>query len=224
MEKGTVSPHRLERNTIADVSNRNTIRKKFPRTGAPCSRSNVLEHIIHLTPEDSTVLVATTGFTGRELFATRDRHNQVYMVGSMGCASSLGLGLSLARPDLKTIIIDGDGAALMRMGNFATIGSYGTSSLVHIVLDNEAHDSTGAQATVSGNVRFADIADACGYALAYEGDDPELITELLADDGNPGPRFGHLKIRTGTMENLPRPDIAPQDVLRRLMKHIRTDF
>ena len=224
MEKGTVSPHRLQRNTIADVAGRNTIRKTFTNHGNPCSRGEVLEQIINLTPEDSTILVATTGFTGRELFATCDRHNQIYMVGSMGCASSLGLGLSLARPDLKTVIIDGDGAALMRMGNFATIGSYGPSSLVHIVLDNEAHDSTGAQATVSRNVRFADIADACGYALAYEGDNPGLITELLADDGKPGPRFGHLKIRTGTMENLPRPDIAPCDVLRRLMKHIGTEF
>jgi Thiamine pyrophosphate-requiring enzymes [acetolactate synthase, pyruvate dehydrogenase (cytochrome), glyoxylate carboligase, phosphonopyruvate decarboxylase] len=184
----------------------------------------VLRHIIHLTPESESVIIATTGYTGRELFALIDRANHLYMVGSMGCASSLGLGLALARPDLQVVIIDGDGAALMRMGNFSTIGTYGGSNLIHLVLDNEAHDSTGAQATVSANVRFADIAAACGYAVAYDGEDPCLIDELFSVKNTTGPGFGHLKIKTGTIENLPRPDVKPPEVLRRLMKHIGTEF
>ena len=134
------------------------------------------------------------------------------------------MGLALARPDLYIVIIDGDGAALMRMGNFATIGSYGGSNLTHIVLDNEAHDSTGAQATVTSNVKFADIANACGYAVAYDGDDLSLIDELLTNSNGDGPRFGHLKIKPGTIKDLPRPDLKPEDVLRRLMQHIGTDF
>ena len=142
----------------------------------------------------------------------------------MGCASSLGLGLALARPDLHVIVVDGDGAAMMRMGNFATLGSYCGGNLTHIVLDNEAHDSTGGQATVSGNVRFADIAAACGYAAAYAGNDIRLLDELFALQGLDGPRMLHLKIRTGTMANLPRPDIKPPAVLRRLMKHIDSSF
>jgi phosphonopyruvate decarboxylase len=184
----------------------------------------VLKRIISLTPETETVVIATTGYTGRELFAIADRDNQLYMVGSMGCASSLGLGLALARPDLHIVIIDGDGAALMRMGNFATIGSYAGNKLTHILLDNEAHDSTGAQATVAGNVRFAEIATACGYSASFDGNDIQMLDELFSRRESNGPRFGHLKIKTGTMENLPRPDIKPADVLRRLMQHIGSSF
>jgi phosphonopyruvate decarboxylase len=224
MQKGTVKPHELKKNPINDVSTRKVHRRSYSSNRPLDSRNKVLNQIIKLTPEDKTILVATTGFTGRELFATRDRVNQIYMVGSMGCASSLGLGISLARPDLTVVIIDGDGAALMRMGNLATIGTYGGNNLVHLVLDNEVHDSTGAQATVSANVRFADIAAACGYAVSYDGDNPELVSDLLMMQKANGPRFGHLKIRAGTMENLPRPDVSPNQVLQRLMQHIDTSF
>lgn len=224
MQKGSVNSHELRKNPIADISNRKTLRKHFETNSQKSGRTEVLGRIINLTPESNTVIIATTGFTGRELFAISDRVNHLYMVGSMGCASSLGLGLSLARPDLNVVIIDGDGAALMRMGNFATIGSYGGNNLVHLLLDNEAHDSTGAQATVSSNVRFADIASACGYAVSYDGNDIKMIDELFSSNSVQGPRFGHLKIKTGTMENLPRPDIKPADVLRRLMQHIGSTF
>ena len=224
MEKGAVNIHKLIKNSITDISSRKTKRKHFETSKANASRREVLDHIINLTPEEDTVVIATTGYTGRELFAIADRRNQLYMVGSMGCASSLGLGLALARPDLHVVIIDGDGAALMRMGNFATIGSYAGNNLTHILLDNEAHDSTGSQATVTGNVRFAEIATACGYAASYDGNDIQMLDELFSLKGISGPRFGHLKIKTGTMENLPRPDITPAEVLRRLMQHIGSKF
>lgn len=223
MQKGTVNDHLLRKKPITDVSARDTLRKVFSGTDIP-RRSAVLEQIIRLTPEDGTAVIATTGYTGRELYALRDRPNQLYMVGSMGCASSFGLGLALARPDLRVVIVDGDGAALMRMGNLATIGSYGGSNLIHLLLDNEAHDSTGAQATVSANVRFADIAAACGYAASFTGNDPCLVEELFTLQDLDGPRFGHIKIRTGAMDNLPRPHIAPPDVLRRLMQHTGASF
>ena len=74
------------------------------------------------------------------------------MVGSMGCVTPVALGLALARPDLDVVALDGDGAALMRMGAFATLGTYGPSNLTHVPLDNGAHDSTGGQATVSAQV------------------------------------------------------------------------
>jgi phosphonopyruvate decarboxylase len=166
------------------------------------------------------VIIATTGYTGRELFALEDRPNQLYMVGSMGCASSLGLGLSLARPDLQVIVVDGDGAALMRMGNLATIGTYGGPNLIHILLDNEAHDSTGAQATVSCNFSFAQVANACGYSLALAGNELELLDELLAASNREGPRFAQIKIRTGTARELPRPQLTPPETKERLMAHL----
>lgn len=223
MHKGSVANHDLGTANVPDVHDRGVEEKTLYRDQALPSRNEVLDRIISLTPEDKTVVIATTGFTGRELYAVEDRVNQLYMVGSMGCASSLALGLALARPDLKIIIIDGDGAALMRMGNFSTLGSYAGNNIIHILLDNEVHDSTGAQATVAANVRFAKIAAACGYSLCYEGNDPDMIDQLF-NATTTGPKFAHLKIRSGTIENLPRPDVTPEQVLSRLMHHIGTSY
>jgi phosphonopyruvate decarboxylase len=222
MRKGSVAKHALKRDPVPRPDRGAIHHEQFP--GATrVSRQQALERILKHTPEQGTVVVATTGYTGRELFALSDRPNQLYMVGSMGCAASLGLGLSLARPDLRVVVIDGDGAALMRMGNFATIGAYGGANLVHIVLDNEAHDSTGAQATVAATVSFTGVAAACGYTAALEGKELTLIDRLFALETN-GPRLGHLKIRAGTVEDLPRPNQTPVQVLDRLMKHIGTSF
>ncbi len=225
MQKGTIADRKLKKKQIVAVKKNKTIRRQFNKSEQTVvARGDALKNIISHTPESRTVVVATTGFTGRELFAIADRPNQFYMVGSMGCASSLGLGIALARPDLHVIVVEGDGAALMRMGNFATLGSYGDSNLTHIVLDNEAHDSTGAQATVTSNVRFADIAAACGYTECYEGNDIALLDALFNNQKNAGSKFAHLKISTGTIKELPRPDITPVEVLRRLMQHIGTNF
>ncbi len=225
MQKGTVSPEELKKNPVKDISSRkNEYHSLYKSDVTRPNRSSTLERIIEHTPEDNTVIIATTGFTGRELFATNDRKNQLYMVGSMGCASSLGLGIALARPDLKIVVIDGDGAGLMRMGNFATIGSYAGNNLIHILLDNEVHDSTGSQATVAGNIDFAKIAEASGYSVCLTGNELNLIDELFKLEGHEGPVFGHLKISSGTMENLPRPDVTPNEVLTRLMQHIDTTF
>ncbi len=225
MEKGTVAPHVLRTGpAIRGQKTAGELRTFFNHDKQPASRSDALLRIVENTSEENTVIIATTGYTGRELFAIKDRNNHLYMVGSMGCAASLGLGLSLAKPDLKILVIDGDGAALMRMGNFATAGHYANGNLIHILLDNEVHDSTGAQATVSAGVDFAAIARACSYPLAYRGNDLLLLDELLKGGHPHGPQFGHLKIRPGTIDSLPRPDIAPKQVLQRLMYHINSAF
>ena len=184
------------------------------------SRIEALERVARLVPERKSVVIATTGYTGRELYALGDHAHQLYMVGSMGCASSFGLGLALTRPDLRVVVLDGDGAALMRMGNLATIGAYRPPNLLHVLLDNEVHDSTGGQATVARDISFAAIAAACGYAKVSEGDDLSLLDEALQGRNGVGPVFVHLKIAPGVAATPPRPGLAPADVLRRLMKHI----
>lgn len=219
MHKGSVDKHALGSSALPGRGQQRCEEKTLYRDGESVSRNEILQRIIGMTPTDRYVIIATTGYTGRELFAINDRDNQLYMVGSMGCASSLGLGLALARPDLKVVIIDGDGAALMRMGNFSTIGTYAGNNLIHILLDNGVHDSTGGQATVSPNVHFARIAAACGYSLSYEGNDPDILDDLFSAITT-GPRFAHLKIKPGTIDNLPRPDDTPERVLNRLMQHI----
>ncbi len=184
------------------------------------SRIEALERVARLVPERKSVVIATTGYTGRELYALGDHAHQLYMVGSMGCASSFGLGLALTRPDLRVVVLDGDGAALMRMGNLATIGAYRPPNLLHVLLDNEVHDSTGGQATVARDISFAAIAAACGYAEVSEGDDLSLLDEALQWRNGIGPVFVHLKIAPGVAATPPRPGLAPADVLRRLMNHI----
>jgi len=183
------------------------------------SRQEALRAVVAQTSIPATAVLASTGFCGRELYAIDDRPNHLYMVGSMGCVLPLGLGLALARPDLRVIALDGDGAALMRMGAFATVGTYGPPNLQHLLLDNAAHDSTGGQATVSPQVSFAEIAAACGYASALETDDVGQIAAWLDAPAQSGPRFARLLTRTGTPRDLPRPSVAPIDVKLRFMKH-----
>jgi phosphonopyruvate decarboxylase len=144
------------------------------------------------------------------------------MVGSMGCVSSLGLGLALARPDKKIIAIDGDAAVLMRMGSLATNGFYRPANLLHVVLDNRSHDSTGGQDTVSGNVCFAAIASHSGYLAAIE-------THDLAEFSNAvegwlkagGLTFLSQPIAKGSKKDLGRPGIKPFEVKERLMRYVQ---
>jgi phosphonopyruvate decarboxylase len=225
MHKGTVAPYPLEKRKLArgGACAPHSQWRGVPEDSLP-SRREALERVVAHTPLGSTVVLASTGFCGRELYALDDRPNQLYMVGSMGCVMPLALGLSLVRPDLHVIALDGDGAALMRMGAFATLGAYGRSNLTHLLLDNGAHDSTGGQATVSPHVSFAGVAAACGYASAVEGDDLSLVDSLLGQppgaQPTEGPRFARLTIRPGTPDGLPRPTISPADVKARLMRHL----
>jgi phosphonopyruvate decarboxylase len=187
--------------------------------GALASRQDVLRIVQAESRAADTVVLASTGFCGRELCALEDRPNQLYMVGSMGCVSSLALGLALSRPDLKVVALDGDGAALMRLGNFASIGAYAPPNLWHLLLDNGAHDSTGGQATVSPHVSFPAVAAACGYASALQTTRPERLVEWLRVSGA-GPHFACIATRTGSPQDLPRPTLTPEAVRARLMDHI----
>jgi phosphonopyruvate decarboxylase len=164
---------------------------------------------------DDDVVVATTGYTGRELAALDDRPNQIYMVGSMGCASSFGLGIAIARPDRRVIVLDGDGAALMRLGAMATVGFRRPDNLVHVLLDNGIHESTGGQTTVSASIDFPAIASACGYPDVYVTATPEALADALGDSGA-NLRFIYAPTIPGVPDGLPRPTVKPADVAARL--------
>jgi phosphonopyruvate decarboxylase len=79
------------------------------------------------------LVVATTGKPSRELFSVSDKRGNFYMQGSMGHAASIGLGIALARPDKKTIVLDGDGALLMHMGVLSSVGHYKPGNFYHVV-------------------------------------------------------------------------------------------
>jgi phosphonopyruvate decarboxylase len=219
MQKGSVAacPLRESSSRRTAPHARAVIESRSLGLAARASRQQVLEEVLSHTPLESAVL-ATTGFCGRELYALDDRPNQLYMVGSMGCVLPLAIGLALARPTLKVVALDGDGAALMRLGAFATAGAYAPANLWHLLLDNGVHDSTGGQATVAPQVSFAEIAAACGYASALETDQVARLGEWL-DSQAPGPRFARMLTRPGSPHDLPRPALSPVDVKARWLRH-----
>lgn len=143
------------------------------------------------------------------------------MVGSMGCISSLGLGLAMTRPDKKVIVIDGDGSALMRMGAFATNAYYQPGNLLHILMDNNVHDSTGGQATVSHIVDFAAVAASVSYPVTMRISTLQELKDAVnawKEQGNL--TFIHLQIAQGSPEALGRPTVKPYEVKDRLLKFI----
>ncbi len=197
------------------------------RASAPASRNRTA-----LDPDDalralqsavrpSDAVLATTGYSGRALCALEDRPSQLYMVGSMGCVSSLALGLALTRPERRVIALDGDGAVLMRMGALATLGAEAPPNLVHVLLDNGVHESTGAQSSVSNTTDLALVAAACGYAQVLRPQTPQEFRDAIADP-EPGLRFVHLRTTLRKSTQLPRPTQPPAEVATRLMRWLGT--
>jgi phosphonopyruvate decarboxylase len=214
MRKGTVKPSPL----AAANASKPIVQAATTVAEACCKRREMLVAIqSHVEPRD--VLIATTGYTGRELFSCADRPNQMYMVGSMGCASSLGLGLSLASPGHRVIVIDGDGAALMRLGAMTSIGYQRPGNLIHVLLDNNVHESTGAQSTVSQSIDFCAIAAACGYERVLRTAEPEALGTAL-NDTTRQLTFIHVPVVPGIDGKLERPNIGPVQVAERFRKFL----
>ncbi|PRF99431.1 phosphonopyruvate decarboxylase [Burkholderia ambifaria] len=184
------------------------------RYGSPPSRFDALTAVRKAASAD-TAIIATTGKTGRELFTLEDRAEHFYLVGAMGSASGVGLGVALNR-EQPVIVLDGDGAALMRLGTFATIGAYRPVNLLHVVLDNGVHDSTGGQKTVSEAMSFCGVASACGYATSTFVDHLDDLSTTLAElNTQAGPHLVCVSISAGSIVNLGRPHVSPADVALR---------
>jgi len=212
MEQGSLEPERLDQ---APHAQRPAGTRVDLRGSADLpSRVAILERVLALVP-DAVPVIATTGKAGRELFTLADRDQFLYQVGSMGCASAMGLGVALTT-QRRTLVLDGDGAALMKLGSLATIGAYQPPGLLHVLLDNGVHDSTGGQATVSPVVDFAAVALACGYQKAFLCDSAAGFAEAFSQAlSATGPVLVHARIKPGSMQALGRPTIAPHEVAQR---------
>ncbi len=172
--------------------------------------------------DKNTVLLAAMGFTGRELCEIEDAPNSFYMVGSMSCLSSIPLGLALAKKKKNVIAIDGDGALLMRMGSLATNAAYSPPDMLHILLDNNPHESTEGQRTFSHNGDFVEVAAACGYINVLRAHSlPEMRGFLRSWVKNRGLTFLHMKIMQKTKKDLARPSVTPYQVRTLLMEFIK---
>ncbi|WP_299074831.1 phosphonopyruvate decarboxylase [uncultured Paraglaciecola sp.] len=174
-------------------------------------------------PQD--VVVSTTGKTSREVFEIRQSRGQAasdfLTVGGMGHTSSIAMGVALARADRRVIAIDGDGSMLMHLGALPIIGSHGPSNLVHIVLNNQSHESVGGQPTVAGQINIGQMALASGYQEYWCVDDEASLknkwSEVIATDG---PVLLEVKIAIGSRDDLGRPSSSPIENKRAFMQHV----
>lgn len=172
------------------------------------SREQTIEMIVKEYGHEA-VFVSTTGKISRELYEIRVRlgqdHTRDFLtVGSMGHASMIALGIARANPHQLVICIDGDGASIMQMGNMAILGQSGCANLLHIVLNNAAHDSVGGQPTVGGDISLPEIARACGYCVASFL--PGVHVSAMGH-----PVFMEIRVAKGSRPDLGRPKEAPQE-------------
>eukprot|EP00658_Telonema_sp_P-2_P007383 TRINITY_DN12750_c0_g1_i10.p1 TRINITY_DN12750_c0_g1~~TRINITY_DN12750_c0_g1_i10.p1 ORF type:complete len:748 (-),score=171.72 TRINITY_DN12750_c0_g1_i10:1577-3793(-) len=169
--------------------------------GYTLRRQEAIEAIMDGCNNDTAIL-ATTGFTARELYEMREDRGQpqqdFLQAGSMGLTSSISLGLALAKPDVRFVCLDGDGANLMHLGTMQTIGKTGAQNLCHVLINNGSHDSVGGQPSGGYGTDFVNIAKACGYANAESVSDPDdLTTAIQKMKLAQGPNFLEVRVVGG---------------------------
>ena len=172
-------------------------------------REEIIRHVVKVAADD--IIISTTGKASRELFEIREANKQKHghdflTVGSMGHSSSIALGIALQKSDKKVWIIDGDGAVLMHMGAMAVIGAMKPKNIIHVVVNNGAHESVGGQPTVMDKVDVVGMAKACGYARTVSVDDLEsLDRELVAAVTSNQLNLIEVKCAVGARIDLGRP-------------------
>ena len=188
-------------------------------------REEIIRHIVAVSGEDP--IVSTTGKASRELFEIREANRQAHKydfltVGSMGHSSSIALGVALNKPEKKIWCIDGDGAVLMHMGAIAIIGSNAPKNLVHIVINNGAHETVGGMPTVATNIDLVAIAKACGYSQAVLVNTfNELDVALKSAKQSEELTFIEVKSSIGARENLSRPTTTAVENKRNFMRFLK---
>ena len=191
----------------------------------PMIREEIIRHIVQASGEDP--IVSTTGKASRELFEIREHNGQSHKydfltVGSMGHSSSIALGVAVQKPGTKVWCVDGDGAVLMHMGSMAVLGSTAPENMVHIVINNGAHETVGGMPTVAADIDLVSIAKACGYPNAvsvttYE----ELDRELTAAKERETLTFIEVKCGIGAREDLGRPTTTALENKQNFMEYLK---
>ena len=189
-------------------------------------REEIIQHIVKATGEDP--IVSTTGKASRELFETRVANNQSHKydfltVGSMGHASSIALGVAINKPEQKIWCVDGDGAVLMHMGAMAVLGANAPKNMVHIVINNGAHETVGGMPTVASNIDLVGVAKSCGYPYAVSVDTFEdLDKELVNAKGRDELSLIEVKCSIGARDDLGRPTTTALENKQNFMEYLKT--
>jgi len=180
------------------------------------SRETAIEAIIE-NSQKNDVFVSTTGKASRELFEIREKRNEGHekdflTVGSMGHASMIALGIALEKPDMRVWCIDGDGAMVMHLGSSLVLAKTKCTNLVHVVLNNGAHETVGGMPVAKGQADFSSIAGALGYAACYRIYDPDDLKRCIAGlDSKKGPVIIEVMAALGARKDLGRPTTTPKE-------------
>lgn len=193
-------------------------------TSYPMNREEAVKRIVRQLGADD-LIVSTTGKTSRELYEYRmAEHSECHdflTVGGMGHTASIAMGLARARPERLVVCLDGDGSVIMHMGALGVIGNAASPNLMHIVINNGAHDSVGGQPTVGFEIDIPGIAAACGYREAHSVSEPRALeAEIARLRGEPGPTLLEVRVNKGARADLGRPKSTPAQNRDALMKHI----
>ena len=181
--------------------------------------TEAFEEIIPLLTDEP--VIHANGYICRESFNIKDREENFYKIGSMGLASSIGLGVAINRPDQKTIIIDGDGNVLMSMGTLAMIAAAAPKNLLHVVIDNEAYESTGNQRSLSNSVSLEKVAQSAGYLQTKKVTNKNHIREAFQElMGKDGPSFLLIKVEPSFDKSTGRVRHTPEEITARFMKNL----
>ena len=189
-----------------------------PEEGTIQSRARAMGALLELLTDQ--LLIVCNGFPSREVFKLKDRPTNFYMIGSMGVAAAIGLGVALAKPGKTIVVFDGDGNVLMGMGTLATVGALKPKNFIHVVFDNEVYGSTGNQPTLSRVVPLDQVAKSAGYRHVERVREREdLVYEFKDMLGQEGPSFLLVKV-TEQVEDVDRVMLEPPEMTRRFMKAI----
>ena len=140
-------------------------------------------------------IISANGYISRDLFNVLDKKSNFYMIGSMGLASSIGLGVALKNPGKRIFVFDGDGNILMNLGSLVTIGSMKPKNLIHIIFDNNSHESTGGQPSNSKNVKIGKIGESANYKVYNTNTKLGFKQVLKKIKNNSGPIMIIVKIK-----------------------------
>ena len=189
-------------------------------------REEIIRHVVMVSGEDP--IVSTTGKASRELFEIREANGQGHQydfltVGSMGHSSSIALGVAINQPDKKIWCIDGDGAMLMHMGSMALLGANKPNNMVHVIINNSAHETVGGMPTVAGQIDIVGVAKACGYPNAVKVDSFEkLDSELAAAKARNELSLIEVECSIGARDDLGRPTTTALENKQNFMDYIST--
>lgn len=189
-------------------------------------REEIIQHIVKASGEEP--IVSTTGKASRELFETRVANRQSHKydfltVGSMGHSSSIALGVAINKPEQRIWCVDGDGAVLMHMGAMAVLGANQPKNLIHVVINNGAHETVGGMPTVAGRIDLVAVAKACGYPNAVSVDSFEDLDKELENAKNRNElSLIEVKCSIGAREDLGRPTTTALENKKNFMDYLKT--